>query len=230
MSLEDLFDIFEAGKRSGRLNLVANDNCCVVIVIEGQPVEARLFSGVPRLVTAVNTSAILQICLWDDARFRFVHDTSVVGRTRYIYARFGEIQNRARQQPAPSKRALKPNERLIPDQSPIVDGQNITMSRDAWRLVSSLCRKMRIAEAAVTVGLGLPQALSAAEELAARGLLLYEDPHDDAHRPDLLTNSRPPIERCTPLLQAAPRPAAIVRRGTANSTLVQAIISRVRSL
>jgi hypothetical protein len=206
MSLEDLFEIFEAGSRSGRLSVTCNLDHCVILISRGQLAEAVLFRGPHRQRIAEDTDAVIQICRWDDAAFAFEHATLLADRPRRITLSFPEIQDRALREIATSSARLS-----------VADVIRPTAGEPG-----AVCAEAGIARA---------DGLRIAQGLARRGLLQRVE---QGGAPPV-SHARPGVELKVGTLAPhrpppSPSPARAVRVTTPSSLLLKAIIRRMQSL
>ena len=232
MSLEDLFEIFEAGGRSGRLTLVQGTDHGVLLISQGQIAEAALLRGPEHQVVATNIEAVMQVCAWEAASFAFVHDISVADRPRRINASFAQLQEQARRRRALVARPLTLSDVLALVGRAEIVTPTITLSLDEWQLLSALGRNTSLAEVCLEAGMVPTLAMATAGGLAQRGLLrqieVAQPPAlGQPVAPSAELAPAPPVAR-----KAAParkRPPSLGPGGDAK-VLLQAVIRKVRNL
>ncbi|NTW03104.1 MAG: DUF4388 domain-containing protein [Oscillochloris sp.] len=219
ISLEDLFDIFVSGHRSGRLLLLQGQEQGHISISRGRIADASLIRLPDRKVIATDTEAMIQICIWDDASFVFMHDSALDNQPIHIRASFADILKQAEIQRALAHIAIQVSDPLRLDGRPEMQNGMIELSRDEWYLLSALCNEKTVAEVSRDVGMTPSQALAIAKGMLQRGLL--RRPSAEPVRSH--TPQPTPIwpKRSTKATSAAPQ---------TNGVLLRAIIKRVQNL
>lgn len=224
MSLEDLFEIFEAGRRSGRLTLTRNDDHCRILIAQGQLAEAVLLQGPLRQPVAADTEAVLLVCTWDDAAFAFEHDAQLAARPRRITGTFAALQEQALRQSAASSAPLAFTDTVELSLGATAGGPTISLDLAEWQLVRAFSRQLSLAAACQAAGIAPADGLRAAQSLRQRGLL---------RRPEAAAaeaQSVAPAVAALPPTRPTSPPEPNPRAAPATRSLLKAIIRRMESL
>jgi len=223
MPFADLFDVFRAGRRSGRLLVSREEERGLIFVGSGQLVDAVLVSNLEGENTVYAEDAVIRILSWSEATFVFEHDPTVNQRPRRIERDSAWFFTALAQVPRPAitlRSRLRP---LMPDHD--ATGP-FTLSVDEWRLLSALWEQPSLSMACVELELDSHQVLPLAQSLIDRGLLTIAEEKDQQrvfHRG--AERAHPALKITTLRHPTHPYPAA-----TPKSQLLQAIMRRVRAL
>jgi hypothetical protein len=220
MSLEDLFDIFVSGQRSGRLLLLQGNEQGNVTISRGRIADASLLRMPERVVIATDTEAMIQICVWDDANFVFIHDGSLGNQPIHIRASFSEILKQAQRQRTLAHVSLQTSDPLRLEIRPELPNGVIELNHAEWQLLSALCSEKSIADVSRDVGMPPSQALAVAKGMLERGLLRQpaREP-SQTHYPVHPTPIWP--KQASRAASSTPQPSGV---------LLRAIIRRVQNL
>lgn len=246
--LVDLLEIFEIGNKTGLLVLSCGAQRGQVTVSGGLPIDAALLGDRQQLLAA-DDEAMVRMLLWDDGVFEFYHDQAAAIRPLRITMSSPElIRESERRREQASRPEIHIGTRLILAGAPTDHSRIAGLGLDEWRLLAALANGNTLGEACLEAGLIPARALELADVLlrhelvllapvAAAGLVGGAAPAEPppappiARSPDRWTpvnGAQPPGPGTpAPLPGVAPAPAT---SGVANSSLLKAIIRRVRAI
>lgn len=220
MPLADLFDVFRAGQRSGRLQVSRQQERGLIFIGAGQLLDAVLVTDLNGDNVAHAEEAVIRILNWAEASFTFEHDPTIAQRPRRIErdaAWFFSAIARTSHAPVSMRSRLRP--------AALDHGlrSSVTLSADEWRLLSALWAQHTLSMVCVELELESHQVLPLAQSMVERGLLTIVEERE----PRRAHSAEPPQQPgAAPLRHiASAQPAAAPR-----SQLLQAIIRRVRTL
>ncbi len=224
ISLEDLFDIFVTGQRSGRLLLAQGSEQGKITISRGRIADASLFAMPGRTLVASDTEAMIRMCLWDNANFIFVHDKALDNQPIHIRATFPEILKQAERQRALAHVTLQTTDLLRIENRPDIDDDKIELNREEWQLLSALFSERTVDDVSRDMGVPPSQALAVAKGLLDRGLL--RNPLAEPARPAYATAPTPIWANRISPSNKKPESAP----AGANNVLLRAIIRKVQNL
>jgi hypothetical protein len=224
MPFADLFDIFRAGRRSGRLLVSREEERGLIFVGAGQLLDAVLVTDLDGSNAAFAEEAAARILSWPEASFIFEHDPTVIQRPR-------RIERDASWFFASLARVSHPPITLRSRLRPAMPGHDtsgpFTLNVEEWRLLSALWLHHTLSMACVELEIDTHSGLHLAQALVRRGLLTVVDekeaPRATSRGQDLGQSAMgvPPLRHIAHSHPAAPPP---------QSQLLQAIMRRVRAL
>lgn len=243
--LVDLLEIFEIGNKTGLLVLSCGEQRGHVTVSGGLPIDAALLGDRQQLLAA-DDEAMVRMLLWDDGAFEFHHDQAAAIRPLRITMRSPElIRESERRREQASQPEIHIGTRLVLAAAPTDSGRIAGLGLDEWRLLAALAAGNTLGEACLEAGLIPARALDLADALFRDGLVLLapaaaaglaggariaEPAPASARAPERWAPSGgKPSGASAPAPQPAAAPAPATS-GAANSSLLKAIIRRVRAI
>jgi hypothetical protein len=224
MPFTDLFDVFRAGRRSGRLLVSHDEERGLIFIGAGQLLDAVLVTDIEGTSAAYAEEAVIRILGWSAASFVFEHDPTVTQRPRRILRDVAWFFTAIAREPRPAvslRSRLRP---LMPGQGEAVGP--VTLSGEEWRLLGALWAQPTLSMACVELEREAHQMLPLAQSLVDRGLLAIVE-ESETPRPTLRAAERSlPVLR-SPALHHSPHQHPVP---PPRSQLLQAIIRRVRTL
>lgn len=221
ISLEDLFDIFVSGQRSGRLLLLNGNEQGNITLSRGRIADASLLRIPERTLIATNTEAIIQICIWSDASFVFMHDSTLDNQPIHIRASFADILKQAERQRTLAHIPLQTSDPLRLEHRPELSDGKIELNRDEWHLLSMLCNEKNINEVSREMGMPPSQTLAIAKGMLERGLLRL---------PKTLEATRSHYATAPTPIWPKSSGRKTTSEASTNGVLLRAIIRRVQNL
>lgn len=226
MSLEDLFQIFRSGSKSGVLLLSTAPERAVIYVHAGRLVDAVLVRGPERRIAATGEEAVLQALQWDAARFVFRHDLAVAERpVRIGHDSEWLVLEGLRRRSNP--RRLLPHQQITLDShlelAALPNGaeSGVNLDLNQWRILSQVAVSQNLREICEHTGIAPDQAVRTVTELIAIGLIDVQPA-----APSALARAR---GAACPGLAAQAVPALAGAPG-AGRGLLGAIMRRIRGL
>ena len=237
MSLVDLFQIFRMGPKTGILVLSAGVERGIVYVVEGRLIDAALVHGPERRVEASGEDAVLHLLQWEDARFTFRHDTTVVSRPVRIvhdseWLILESMQRRENPLCATLSRQISMETRLALASLPGSAESGVNLDLEQWRILSQVAISQNLGEICEKVAVEPDKAIRIVTELVAIGLVeivipsvAQPAPRQQRSEPTYNQNVLRPALAGVGMLGDV-RPAA----PTTSRGLLHAIMRRVRGL
>lgn len=234
MALNDLFEVFHLGNKSGILQLFSSSQSASVYVTMGRVIDAVLAQWPNRGVIAVGDEAILHLLQWVEAEFVFTPDNSVMYHPVTVFHDITQLQELVPLQAAQPEAVLQ----VALGQSIPLDtfAQDLSLTRAVGQRVDGRYRKLSL-ETAQGV---LPVKWEAARPLLDLAPLPEYGQRSAPVAPTRVSAPAPaPVpapQRQQPAAYSAAidRAAATVQVRTAapqpTRRLMQAVLRRVRSL
>lgn len=230
MPLADLFEVFRAGRRSGRLLVSRKGERAMIFVGGGRLLDAILITDPEGVSVAYAEDAVIRILGWPEANFVFDHDLSVNERARRIVRDMDWFLTAAAKvaiPPVSLDSLLQPS---MPSSSAV---DSFTLSVQEWRLMSALWPHRTLAMACVELEMSAQEVLSVAQSLVERNLLTISKNVEPSRSTQRNSKSSQPGMASAPLKHIARSqpvaPIAPVAQAQ-KSMLLEAIIRRVRTL
>lgn len=242
--LVDLLEIFAIGSKTGLLALSSGSERGQITVCNGVPIDAALI-GESQQLLAADDEAMIHLLIWDDGEFVFHSDpTAEIRPVRIVASSADLIRESEQRREKASQPDLHIGTRLGLAALPADPTRLRDLDLDEWRLVAALAQGSTLGEACLEAGLIPSRALDLAGDLLQRGLISVALPGTQISanlhayaQPE--QQQAPPIARSatrwtpagstaqSPLMTPPPPPAP---SGVANSSLLKAIIRRVRAI
>lgn len=246
--LVDLLEIFEIGNKTGLLVLSCGEQRGQLTVSGGLPIDAAILGDRQQLLAA-DDEALVRMLLWDDGAFEFHHNQAAAIRPLRITMRTPElIRESERRREQASRPEIHIGTRLTLASAPTDQSRIASLGLDEWRLLAALATGNTLGEACLEAGLIPARALDLADALLRIDLVqpvLGSAASSTSAAAPVAPPPAPPIARSpdrwapangalpasggtsAPKSGAAPAPAT---SGVANSSLLKAIIRRVRAI
>ncbi|GAB4204605.1 MAG: hypothetical protein OHK0022_29930 [Roseiflexaceae bacterium] len=232
MTLEDLFQIFRTGAKSGVLLLNGEPERAVIYVSAGRLIDAALVRSLDRRIIATGDEAVIQTLQWEQANFIFRHDPAVASRPARIAhdSEWLVLEGMRRRQ---NPRRILPHLQITLESrlelSALPNGAEagVNLDLNQWRILSQvpICQSLR--EICDHTGIAADQAIRTVSELIAIGLVEVAPP--PAPVPVRACRS-PASALAQPLPALDTLPAAHSAAQPAGRGLLGAIMRRIRGL
>ncbi|HEU4325921.1 MAG TPA: DUF4388 domain-containing protein [Roseiflexaceae bacterium] len=232
MTLEDLFQIFRTGAKSGVLLLNGDPARAVIYVSAGRLIDAALVRSPDRRLVATGDEAVIQALQWEQAHFIFRHDPAVSSRPVRIAhdSEWLVLEGMRRRQ---NPRRIPPHQQITLDSylelSALPNGAEagVNLDLNQWRILSQVpvCQSLR--EICSHTGIAPDQAICTVSQLIAIGLVEVAPPVAPAPARACHTVASA-LARPLPALESVP-PSGCIAQPTGRG-LLNAIMRRIRGL
>lgn len=227
MPLADLFEVFRAGRRSGRLTVSRPGERGLIFVGGGQLRDAVLMTDPEGSRIAYAEDAVIRILGWSAADFVFEHDPVANERPRRIVRDIDWLLDAAAKNALPrvSLDSVLQPAKLAPDSAGL-----LTLRVAEWQLLGALWPQRTLGMACVELELPAAEVLALAQALVERGMLTIAETFELARAVPHRAEPAQPV-KAPPHLTLVTRPKAMAPAvEPPKSHLLKAIIRRVRAL